>query len=123
MPAGEPPAPQYQTLASVVAPPPVGGVEGVTAGASKASAPSTPLHRALIPGPHLAAPPTQPGCHNAPMHLDLLDTAIAAAAAGAEVVTRYFRGSSLDVKRKGENDFVTRADKESEEAIVRTILS
>jgi len=57
------------------------------------------------------------------MHRDLLDTAIAAAAAGAAVVTRYFRGSSLDVRQKGENDFVTRADKESEEAIVQTILS
>jgi myo-inositol-1(or 4)-monophosphatase len=57
------------------------------------------------------------------MHRELLDTAIAAAAAGAEVVSRYFRGTSLDVRQKGENDFVTRADKESEEAIVRTILS
>ena len=57
------------------------------------------------------------------MHRELLDTAIAAAAAGAEVVTRYFRSGQLDVRRKGENDFVTRADKESEETIVRTILS
>lgn len=58
-----------------------------------------------------------------PMHTDLLDTAIAAAAAGAAVVSHYFRGTDLEVRRKGENDFVTRADKESEEAIVRTILS
>ena len=57
------------------------------------------------------------------MHRDLLDTAIAAASAGAEILTRYFRSSSLDVRRKGENDFVTQADKESEEAVVRTILS
>jgi myo-inositol-1(or 4)-monophosphatase len=57
------------------------------------------------------------------MERELLDTAIAAAAAGAEVVSRYFRGTGLDVRQKGENDFVTRADKESEEAIVRTILS
>jgi len=57
------------------------------------------------------------------MPTDLLDTAIAAAAAGAAVVTRYFRGTGLDVRRKGENDFVTRADKESEEAVIRAILS
>ncbi len=58
-----------------------------------------------------------------PMSRELLDTAIAAAAAGAAVVSRYFRGTDLEIRRKGENDFVTRADKESEEAIVRTILS
>ena len=57
------------------------------------------------------------------MPKELLATAIAAAASGAAVLTRYFRGSGLEVRRKGENDFVTRADKESEEAIVRTILS
>jgi myo-inositol-1(or 4)-monophosphatase len=57
------------------------------------------------------------------MHRELRETAIAAAAAGAAVVTPYFRSASLDVRRKGENDFVTRADKESEEAIVKTILS
>jgi myo-inositol-1(or 4)-monophosphatase len=57
------------------------------------------------------------------MHEELLATAIAAAQAGAEVVTRYFRSAGLDIRRKAENDFVTRADKESEEAIVRTILA
>src|SRR3954469_14704012 len=57
------------------------------------------------------------------MPTELLDTALAAAAAGAAVVSRYFRRGNLDIRQKGENDFVTRADKESEEAIVRTILS
>lgn len=55
------------------------------------------------------------------MHEDLLETAIAAARAGAEVVTRYFRDADLEVRRKGENDFVTQADKESEAAILSVI--
>lgn len=55
------------------------------------------------------------------MHEDLLETAIAAARAGAEVVTRYFRDAGLEVRRKGENDFVTQADKESEAAILSVI--
>jgi myo-inositol-1(or 4)-monophosphatase len=57
----------------------------------------------------------------APMHDELLSTALAAARAGAEVVVRYFRGTDLEVRRKGENDFVTRADKESEAAILAVI--
>jgi myo-inositol-1(or 4)-monophosphatase len=52
---------------------------------------------------------------------DLLETAVAAARAGAEVVTRYFRDAGLEVRRKGENDFVTQADKESEAAILAVI--
>jgi myo-inositol-1(or 4)-monophosphatase len=55
------------------------------------------------------------------MHEDLLTTALAAAHAGAEVVTRYFRNADLEVHRKGENDFVTRADQESEAAILAVI--
>lgn len=55
------------------------------------------------------------------MHEDLLETAIAAARAGAEVITRYFRNADLEVRRKGENDFVTQADKESEAAILSVI--
>lgn len=55
------------------------------------------------------------------MHEDLLETAIAAARAGAEVVTRYFRDADLEVRRKGENDFVTQADQESEAAILSVI--
>jgi myo-inositol-1(or 4)-monophosphatase len=50
----------------------------------------------------------------AAMHEDLLETAIAASRAGAAVLDRYFR--------KGQNDYVTRADQESEEAIVAEIL-
>jgi myo-inositol-1(or 4)-monophosphatase len=52
---------------------------------------------------------------------ELLATAVAAAHAGAEVVTRYFRGADLDVRRKAENDFVTRADRESEAAVLAVI--
>lgn len=55
------------------------------------------------------------------MHEELLETAVAAARAGAEVVTRYFRHADLEVRRKGENDFVTQADKESEAAILSVI--
>jgi myo-inositol-1(or 4)-monophosphatase len=55
------------------------------------------------------------------MHEELLATAIAAARAGAEVVTRYFRAGDLDIRRKGENDFVTRADQESEATILACI--
>lgn len=57
------------------------------------------------------------------MSEELLATALAAAQAGADVLKRYFRSEvSLDVRRKGENDFVTRADKESEQAVVGEIL-
>jgi myo-inositol-1(or 4)-monophosphatase len=55
------------------------------------------------------------------MHQELLETAIAAARAGSEVVTRYFRDTGLEVGAKGENDFVTQADKESEAAILAVI--
>lgn len=55
------------------------------------------------------------------MHDELLATAVAAAHAGAEVITRYFRGADLEVRRKAENDFVTRADRESEAAILAVI--
>lgn len=62
------------------------------------------------------------GCHNTrAMHEELLATALAAAHAGAEVAARYFRGTDLEVRRKGENDFVTRADRESEAAILAVI--
>jgi myo-inositol-1(or 4)-monophosphatase len=55
------------------------------------------------------------------MYEDLLETAVAAARAGAAVVTPYFRNAKLEVRRKGENDFVTQADKESEAAILAEI--
>jgi myo-inositol-1(or 4)-monophosphatase len=52
---------------------------------------------------------------------ELLDTAMLAAREGSEVVRRHFRAASLDVRRKGENDYVTLADRESEAAIVSAI--
>jgi len=52
---------------------------------------------------------------------DLLETALAAAHAGAAIVTRYFRDADLEVDAKGKNDFVTQADKEAEAAIVAEI--
>jgi myo-inositol-1(or 4)-monophosphatase len=52
---------------------------------------------------------------------DLLQTALAAADAGSRVVSRYFRDAGLEVRRKGENDYVTQADKESETAILAEI--
>ena len=55
------------------------------------------------------------------MHEDLLDTALAAARAGSEVIRRYFRLDGLEIGRKGKNDFVTQADRESEAAIVDEI--
>ena len=55
------------------------------------------------------------------MYEDLLATALTAAEAGAAVLRRSFRDESLAVERKGENDFVTAADRESERAIVAEI--
>jgi myo-inositol-1(or 4)-monophosphatase len=55
------------------------------------------------------------------MNGPLLETAIAAARAGSAVARPYFRNASLEVSRKGENDFVTQADHESEAAIVAEI--
>jgi myo-inositol-1(or 4)-monophosphatase len=55
------------------------------------------------------------------MHDDLLQTALAAAHAGAQIVSRYFRDAGLEVRSKGENDFVTQADKESEAAILAEV--
>jgi len=55
------------------------------------------------------------------MHEELLDTAIAAARAGAEVLQTYFRRDGLQVSRKGQNDFVTEADKASEAAVLAVI--
>jgi myo-inositol-1(or 4)-monophosphatase len=52
---------------------------------------------------------------------ELLATAIAAARVGSAVLERYFRQADLEVGRKGENDFVTRADRESEAAVVAAV--
>jgi myo-inositol-1(or 4)-monophosphatase len=55
------------------------------------------------------------------MHEELIETAMAAAQAGADVVRRYFRREGLTVDRKGANDFVTQADRESETAVLAEI--
>jgi myo-inositol-1(or 4)-monophosphatase len=55
------------------------------------------------------------------MYEDLLETALSAAQAGAEVIKRYFRFEGLAVDRKGANDFVTQADHESETAVLAEI--
>src|SRR5258708_35541738 len=52
---------------------------------------------------------------------ELLEAGVAAARAGSEVLRRYFRSGDLDVARKGDNDFVTRADRESEAAVLGEI--
>jgi myo-inositol-1(or 4)-monophosphatase len=51
----------------------------------------------------------------------LLETAVTAAHAGAEIIQRWFRHDGLEVRTKGENDFVTTADRESEAAVVAAI--
>jgi myo-inositol-1(or 4)-monophosphatase len=52
----------------------------------------------------------------------LLDTAVSAAQAGGQVLEKYWRGlPGGSVSEKKKNDFVTRADEESEEAIVAKI--
>jgi myo-inositol-1(or 4)-monophosphatase len=52
---------------------------------------------------------------------ELLAAAVAAANAGSLVLQRYFRSADLEVARKGENDFVTRADRESEAAVLAEV--
>jgi myo-inositol-1(or 4)-monophosphatase len=54
-------------------------------------------------------------------HQELLDAAVAASQAGARVLRSYFRSAGLEVARKGDNDFVTRADRESEAAVLGEI--
>ena len=52
---------------------------------------------------------------------ELLATAVAAARAGAVVLERYFRQGDLEVRVKGDNDFVTRADRDSEAAVIAAV--
>jgi len=52
---------------------------------------------------------------------ELLEAAVAAAGAGAAVLRRWFRAGDLGVLRKAENDFVTRADRESEAAVLAEV--
>ncbi|MDA8020425.1 MAG: inositol monophosphatase [Thermoanaerobaculia bacterium] len=53
----------------------------------------------------------------------LVEVAIEAAHAGAAVLRRFFRHDDLQVHSKGDHDFVTKADHESEEAILGVIRS
>lgn len=53
---------------------------------------------------------------------DLVATAVQAAEAGAAILRQYFRGADLEVRLKGAHDFVTKADKESEAAILAILL-
>ncbi len=55
-------------------------------------------------------------------NLELLRAAEAAAYAGARVLKEYFGRADLEIERKGRNDFVTAADRDSEAAIVNEIL-
>ena len=55
------------------------------------------------------------------MYDELLATAVDAARLGGGVLLRYFGSGDLDVRTKAENDFVTRADGESERLIVDEI--
>ncbi len=56
------------------------------------------------------------------MHEELLSIAVAAARAGGEVLTRLFGSTDLGAEEKAKNDLVSRADRESEAAIVERIL-
>lgn len=55
------------------------------------------------------------------MSEDLLAAAVAAAQAGGEVLRQRFGDSFLDIRAKSENDFVTIADHESEEAVLASL--
>jgi len=55
------------------------------------------------------------------MYQELLETAVEGARAGAEVLHHYFRAADLEVRAKGDHDFVTRADHESEAVIVEAV--
>jgi myo-inositol-1(or 4)-monophosphatase len=55
------------------------------------------------------------------VYAELLEGAVAAAEAGADRVQPYFRRSGLDARWKDRSDLVTRADEESEAAILDEI--
>jgi myo-inositol-1(or 4)-monophosphatase len=55
------------------------------------------------------------------MYDELLATAVAAARAGGEILKRLYGAADLDAEEKAKNDLVSRADRESEEAIVARI--
>ena len=55
------------------------------------------------------------------MHDELLSVAVAAAHTGGEVLVRLFGSADLGAEEKAKNDLVSRADRESEAAIVSAI--
>ena len=55
------------------------------------------------------------------MYAELLEGAVAAAETGADSLAPWFRRAGLEARWKGVSDLVTRADRESEEAIVGEI--
>ena len=55
------------------------------------------------------------------MYEELADTAVLAAREGARVLLGYFRAGGLDARSKGDHDFVTRADHESEARVIETL--
>ena len=57
------------------------------------------------------------------MREELLATAVAAAYAGGEVLLRLYGSADLGAEEKAKNDLVSRADRESEAAIVERIRS
>lgn len=57
-----------------------------------------------------------------PTPVELLAVAETAADAAAEIQRQYFRTRDLQIEEKQANDFVTRADKESEAAILEIVL-
>ncbi|MEM7355776.1 MAG: inositol monophosphatase, partial [Acidobacteriota bacterium] len=58
------------------------------------------------------------------MQEELLETAISGARAGAEVLRHYFRDAGLEIRSKGGSghDLVSRADHESEDRVIATVL-
>ncbi|HVR28625.1 MAG TPA: inositol monophosphatase family protein [Thermoanaerobaculia bacterium] len=58
-----------------------------------------------------------------PMHAELLSVAVAAAYAGGEVLLRLYGSADLGTEEKAKNDLVSRADRDSEHAIVERIRS
>lgn len=56
-----------------------------------------------------------------PSYAQLTETAVEAARLGGDVLLHYFRSTDLEVRHKGEQDFVTQADHESEAKVLGLI--
>lgn len=65
--------------------------------------------------------PNARGYNASLMYEELADTAVLAAREGARVLRGYFRAGGLDARSKGDHDFVTRADHESEARVLETL--